>query len=680
MAETAQPVEEQPAMPEAEQPAEEAPVEEAEAEAEAEEAPVEEEAAAEEEGEAPVEEEEEEEEADPLAAEIVGLQAALEALPDLEALEEPRRNLKQLLDAAKGAKVARDAARSDAEKHLQQGESALEARDYPKAIAAFRTAGGLDTQSSRLSARVQKSLATAEGSLAAQEAARAEAAEHVATAEACMSSQDHKGAIAAYGAAAALDVNDAERTSSYASGVDSARGAMGAAWKKASEHRADGQSAVSSQDWESAIESFTAGLAVKGTHDDDLTSSLQESLESAQSSMAARDAARERAEQHFADGESALSSRKYETAIDELEAGLELDTQSEELKGRLQAVLTSAKEGLAAQEAARTEAAEHVATGESCMGVYDFEAAIEAYNTALNLDVNSSELSRSFRSGALTAKKALAAALEAARGMLSDAHKAVAAYGWESAIELFTAGLAVDGVSDQRLKSQLRGGLKSSEASLVARDAARVEAQKYLVKGENLLEDRLYEGAIDEFKAGLDLDTQSDELKNRLQTNLSSAKSKLAAQKAARAEAARLERETASRPEPTAEEVAAALQAAELTEARQRGDKEKIKILKAAEEDRKTRQADQLKKVWDELDQDNSGTLDASEIKRVLLRMGRTEDPNEVLKEVDRNSSTYRTYVVRTCTMLPPCRPHYLHEDTPSLNHALFDRWGRRLQ
>eukprot|EP01043_Picozoa_sp_COSAG02_P053138 COSAG02_NODE_5827_length_4009_cov_19.149105_1_plen_200_part_10 len=200
MAETAQPVEEQPAMPEAEQPTEEAPVEEAEAEAEAEEAPVEEEAAAEEEGEAPVEEEEEEEEeeeADPLAAEIVGLQAALEALPDLEALEDPRRNLKQLLDAAKGAKVARDAARSDAEKHLQQGESALEARDYPKAIAAFRTAGELDTQSSRLSARVQKSLATAEASLAAQEAARAEAAEHVATAEACMSSQDHKGAIAA---------------------------------------------------------------------------------------------------------------------------------------------------------------------------------------------------------------------------------------------------------------------------------------------------------------------------------------------------------------------------------------------------------------------------------------------------------------------------------------------------
>ena len=420
-----------------------------------------------------------EEDADPLVAEIAGLQAALEALPDLEALEEPRRNLKQLLVAAKAAKVARDSARSDAEKHLQQGERALEARDYPKAIAAFRDAGGLDTQSSRLADRVQTSLAAAEASLAAQGVARAEAAEHVATAEACMSTKDHKGAIAAYEAAAALDVNDAERTSSYTSGAESARSAMDAAVEEARGHRADGQSAVSSQDWESAIESLTAGLAVKGTHDDDLTSSLQEALQSAQSSMAARDAAREKAEQHFVDGESMLSSRKYEQAIEELEAGLELDTQSEDLQGRLRAVLASAREGLDAQEAARAEAAEHVATAEACMGAHDFEAAIESYSMALSLDVNSSDLSRIFRSGALTAKKALASALEAARGMLADGQKAVAAYGWESAIELFTAGLAVDGVNDQRLKSQLRGGLKSAEASMGTRDAARVKAQDY---------------------------------------------------------------------------------------------------------------------------------------------------------------------------------------------------------
>ena len=189
-------------------------------------------------------------EPDPLQDEIVGLQAALGALPDLEALEEPRRNLTQLLDAAKAAKVARDAARSEAEKQLQQGDSALAVREYKKAIAAFQAAGSLDTRSSQLSDRVQTSLASAEASLAAQEAARAEAAEHVSTAEACMSSKDHKGAIAAYEAAAALDVNDAERTSSYTEGVKTARDAMSAAVEGACGHRTDGQSAVSGQDWE----------------------------------------------------------------------------------------------------------------------------------------------------------------------------------------------------------------------------------------------------------------------------------------------------------------------------------------------------------------------------------------------------------------------------------------------
>ena len=579
-------------------------------------------------------------EPDPLQDEIDGLQAALGALPDLAALEDPRRNLTQLLDAAKAAKVARDAARSEAEKQLQQGDNAIAVREYQKAIAAFQAAGSLDTQSSRLSDRVQTLLAAAEASLAAQEAARAEAAEHFSTAEACMSSKDHKGAIAAYEAAAALDVNDAKRTSSYTEGLQTARDAMSAAMEEARGHRTDGQSAVSGQDWESAIESFTAGLAVRGTHDADLTSSLQALLESAQASMAARDAARQTAEQRLADGENLLSSRNYESAIEELEAGLELDTQSEELKGRLRVVLASAREGLAAQEAARAEAAEHFSTAEACMFQHDYEAAISAYNLAATFDVNSKVLARSFRVGVNAARRALAAALDKANGMLTDGHKAVSEYDWELAIRVFAAGLAVEGVTDQKLKSQLRGGLKSSEASKAARDAAREQAQVHFDNGMNLLNDRFFEGAIEEFKAALDLDTQSNDLKKQLQKNLSSAKSKLAAQQAARAEAARLEREAAAKPQPTAEEAEAMRKAAERAEARQREDREKFEMLAAAEEARKILLVDQLKAVWTEFDQDKSGTLDASEIKRVLLRVGRTDDIDDVMRQVDKDGST----------------------------------------
>ena len=44
--------------------------------------------------------------------------------------------------------------------------------------------------------------------------------------------------------------------------------------------------------WEQAIEMFTAGLAVKGTHDEDLTAALQKSLQAATASMSIRDEAR----------------------------------------------------------------------------------------------------------------------------------------------------------------------------------------------------------------------------------------------------------------------------------------------------------------------------------------------------------------------------------------------------
>ena len=103
-----------------------------------------------------------------------------------------------------------------------------------------------------------------------------------------------------------------------------------------------------------------------------------------------------------------------------------------------------------------------------------------------------------------------------------------------------------------------------------------------------------------------------------------------------------MEREAAAKPEPTAEEAEAMRKAAELAEARLKGDEERTKILSAAEESRKARDAEQLKADWNELDEDKSGYLDKSEIKRVLLRMGRADDIDDVMKEVDANGSMQR--------------------------------------
>jgi Ca2+-binding EF-hand superfamily protein len=49
-----------------------------------------------------------------------------------------------------------------------------------------------------------------------------------------------------------------------------------------------------------------------------------------------------------------------------------------------------------------------------------------------------------------------------------------------------------------------------------------------------------------------------------------------------------------------------------------------------------------LKKVWDDVDEDGSGTLDQDELKSVLLRMGRKEedlDIDEVMRQVDDDGS-----------------------------------------
>ena len=150
----------------------------------------------------------------------------------------------------------------------------------------------LDTQSEDLQGRLQASLASAQAGLGAQESARKEASEHVSRAEACVSSKDYAGAIMAYEAAVALDVNDASLTSSYQSGVETSRGAMSDAVGTARGKLEEGETAVAAQDWESAIACFTAGVSIEGTHDDDLSSSLRAGLESAESSKAARDAAR----------------------------------------------------------------------------------------------------------------------------------------------------------------------------------------------------------------------------------------------------------------------------------------------------------------------------------------------------------------------------------------------------
>jgi tetratricopeptide (TPR) repeat protein len=182
----------------------------------------------------------------------------------------------------------------------------------------------------------------------------------------------------------------------------------------------EGESELSARNWEAAIEKFKAGLAVEGTRDDDLTTLLRTSLDGAESSLAARDAAREQAEEHLVEATSFTSSRDYPKAIDALQVALELDTQSDDIKARLQESLASAETVQAAVESAKHEAAEYVSTGQGCMSSHDYNGAIAAYQAAMALDVNDGELAASFQDCLTAARDALAAAVDTARGRLAD--------------------------------------------------------------------------------------------------------------------------------------------------------------------------------------------------------------------------------------------------------------------
>lgn len=239
----------------------------------------------------------------------------------------------------------------------------------------------------------------------------------------------------------------------------------------------EGESALSARNWEVAIEKFKAGLAVEGTRDEDLTTTLRGALEGAESSLAARDAARDLAEAHLVEATSLTSSRDYVKAVGVVQAALQLDAQSDDLTGRLQASLAAAEAALAEVEAAKEEAAGFVSTGQSCMSSHDYNGAIAAYEAAIALDVNDNELAGSFQAGLTVARAALAAAVETARGRLADGESSVSVEDWEVAIESFRAGLAVQGTHDEELTASLRTALQGAESSKAARDAAAAAAE-----------------------------------------------------------------------------------------------------------------------------------------------------------------------------------------------------------
>ena len=124
------------------------------------------------------------------------------------------------------------------------------------------------------------------------------------------------------------------------------------------------------------------------------------------------------------------------------------------------------------------------------MSSHDYVGAIDAYDAALSLDVIDSALTAKYQTCADTARSSLSDEVSSARSKLEAGLSYVSSRDWESAIESFRAGLAVDGVADESLMSSLRGGLEAAESSKRDRDGARVDAACFLSDGDSFIASR----------------------------------------------------------------------------------------------------------------------------------------------------------------------------------------------
>jgi hypothetical protein len=149
-----------------------------------------------------------------------------------------------------------------------------------------------------------------------------------------------------------------------------------------------------------------------------------------------------------------------------------------------------------------------------------FTGAITELEAGLALDTQSEDLQRKLRASGLAIEELLGSLRGQARAKLVMAERAIAFRQWESAIEQLETGLAVEGTHDVELTVSLAAALVLAEDSLAARDAAREEAEARLAEGDRLVAATDFRFAIAALQAGLALDSDSEDLRERLQTSL----------------------------------------------------------------------------------------------------------------------------------------------------------------
>jgi tetratricopeptide (TPR) repeat protein len=421
-----------------------------------------------------------------------------------------QKHLEGLLSLAQADLAAQESARANAASIVSSAEAASESKDYRKAIEWYTAALALDVNDPQMVQSYRDSLegaraAEARSVVKAQLDASVVARLKLSKAEEAMAHEEWMTAMNLLNDGLVEEEASDQVQSSLRSALCQAEASLQAAnhseHKRAMDaHLSVYNEAVENNTYELAIESLQAMLAeiIPKDPTSNLVAVLRELLATALADSAAAEVTRktmlEEARSKLLAAASAMKRRDFKAAVELLRVGLDyIDTDKSDEGIELSASLRSTQQA-AQQERRRHDAHRRIMDEKlhaytSAAARKDYQGAIVALRTMLaeitEMDPKSELLGvlEETLSKAKAERAAQVVGRQTAHAKLTAGETAIQNGDWEAAVELLSAGLAIEHTDDEQLKASLEAALQIAQFNR-KQQTARFNRKQLEIKGQ----------------------------------------------------------------------------------------------------------------------------------------------------------------------------------------------------
>jgi hypothetical protein len=268
----------------------------------------------------------------------------------------------------------------------------------------------------------------------------------------------------------------------------------------------EGQEAILTKDAGAAVYHFENALQLR-PKDPVLVSNLPAALEAAKAMRGTLEEQLKQAQQKYDEGQAAAGLNQYHYAIEAYHTALGLEINQKLLVKKLQRALEQAEQAQKLQLQNRKVAHDKFDGGQEAHSSQNLAAAMALYKEALAIDTDDKELT-SFITDALANSETAAA--EALQQLRTDADLAVDAEDWTVAVQLLTkAGELAPG--DKKLALLL----KKSESKLGTKNVPAFNS--LLLQGQTAMAADMFDAALDYFSAAQNLHVNDAKLEAAVQ-------------------------------------------------------------------------------------------------------------------------------------------------------------------